>query len=270
MKRGDAMQRSPFPGMDPYLEKLWRDVHARLVMYACDQIEPQLPPGLYPQVEERMVMDAALEISVPRYPDVRVMEASGAGEQSGSAVSATATMSVPLIVYTPDPEVTERFVEVREVDGDRLLTVLEVLSPSNKLPGRDRRKYLRKRRELIDAGVNLVEIDLLRRGRAVQTISPSQLPESLRTTYGVYVRRASRPEHTEVHTVPLHERLPVVGVPLRETDSDVALDLQSLIERCYEKGRYRRIDYTADPDPPLSPDDAEWADELLRAKGMRQ
>lgn len=260
---------SPFPGMDPYLEKTWRDMHARLVTYACDQIEPQLPEVLYPQVEERVVMDSSVEISAARYPDVRVMEEAGARESDGSTQTATATLSVPFIVHAPEEEVTETFVEIREVDGDRLVTVLEVLSPSNKLPGKDRKKYRRKRRELIRAGVNLVEIDPIRSGRSVQRFSLEALPADYQTTYHVYACRGWKPDDFEVHKVPLRERLPVVGIPLRQIDADAALDLQQLIDHCYDRGRYRRIDYTKDPDPPLEPDDAKWADELLREKGLR-
>ncbi|MBW3600284.1 MAG: DUF4058 family protein [Planctomycetes bacterium] len=37
---------SPFPGMDPYLEAFWGDVHASLVTYARDQLRVQLSPDL--------------------------------------------------------------------------------------------------------------------------------------------------------------------------------------------------------------------------------
>jgi hypothetical protein len=53
-------------------------------------------------------------------------------------------------------------------------------------------------------------------------------------------------------------------------EGDVALDLQSLIDLCYERGRYHaRLDYRAEPEPPLSPPDAEWADQLLGSAGLR-
>jgi hypothetical protein len=50
--------KSPFPGMDPYLERFWPDLHARLILYACDQIEEQLPGNLIARVEERVVVEA--------------------------------------------------------------------------------------------------------------------------------------------------------------------------------------------------------------------
>jgi hypothetical protein len=65
------------------------------------------------------------------------------------------------------------------------------------------------------------------------------------------------------------ERLPAIAIPLRQTDRDVPLDLQSLIDQCYESAEYDDIDYHQEPDPPLSRDDAEWADALLREQGFR-
>jgi hypothetical protein len=62
----------------------------------------------------------------------------------------------------------------------------------------------------------------------------------------------------------------VIRIPLRADDSDIVLDLQELIDQAYESGRYdRTIDYTIPPLPDLDPDDAEWADQLLKAAGKR-
>ena len=48
---------SPFPGMDPYLESHWRDVHTRMMTYLCDQIQDQLPPNLVARVEQSVSVD---------------------------------------------------------------------------------------------------------------------------------------------------------------------------------------------------------------------
>lgn len=229
--------KSPFPGMDPYLEKRWRDVHARFVLYACDQLEERLPEELIARVEERVFVESPEGLEGIRYPD--------------------------------DP-VTQTFIEIREAtEGDRLITVIEVLSPSNKRPGSGRRKYVRKLRELKRGGVSIVEIDLLRAGQRVLAHPPEAIPESHRTPYQVCVRRGWRPSNLEVYRVPLRDRLPVIPVPLREGEPDVTLDLQPLIEQAYRKGRYDRIKYNVEPEPPLAPEDAAWADSLLREKGLR-
>ncbi len=34
--------KSPFPGMDPLLERNWQDVHSRFMVYASTQLNRQL------------------------------------------------------------------------------------------------------------------------------------------------------------------------------------------------------------------------------------
>jgi hypothetical protein len=116
-----------------------------------------------------------------------------------------------------------------------------------------------------------VEIDLLRAGQSVLSVPPRRIPRSHRTPYWVVVRRGWMPLQAEVYAVPLRERLPLIGIPFRERDADVPLDLQPLLERCYDNGGYRDdLDYEAEPDPPLPSDEAAWADALLRERGARR
>jgi hypothetical protein len=255
--------RSPFPGMDPYLEQFWPDLHARLILYACDQLEEQLPGNLIARVEERVVLETEEE---PRavYPD-GITERPGRGFPEG-AVASQAAVIEPLIVAYHEPA-TETFLNVLEAGpGQRLITVIEILSLANKLAGDGQRQYRRKQQELASAGVSLVEIDLLRQGRRVLNIPPSRLRESARTTYHACVRRGWRPEQCEVYPVPLRGALPAIRIPLRQKDEDVRLDLQAVLEQAYRKGRYAlTINYAEPPDPPLAGDDAKWARALVKA-----
>jgi len=122
---------------------------------------------------------------------------------------------------------------------------------------------------LNEGGASLVEIDLLRAGEHVLNVPSSRIPRAYRTPYRVCVRRGWRPRRVERYRAPLEKRLPKIQIPLLETDQDVTLDLQSLIELCYRNGRYDRIDYTVDPGSPFDPPTAAWANELLKAKGLR-
>jgi hypothetical protein len=47
------------------------------------------------------------------------------------------------------------------------------------------------------------------------------------------------------------------------------LELQPLIDRCYQTGRYWLLDYRRDPEPPVALEDVPWVDERLRAAGLR-
>ena len=202
------------------------------------------------------------------YPDVQVVERPGRG--GGTALALDIEVAEPLIILAENEPTTEGFIEIIDISsGSRVVTVIELLSYSNKLPGEGQALYRKKQRECREGGVSLVEIDLLRSGQRVLAVPVGLIPPSHRTTYLVCVTRAWKPCHYEVYPVPLREPLPAIQVPLRETDTDAPLNLQVLIDRCYQNGRYDDTDYQADLQPPLAPEDAAWANELLTAKGLR-
>lgn len=261
---------SPFPGMDPYLEEFWRDVHARLIIYAADQLQGRLPGDLRARVEERVVVEPGEGEVRSVYPDIRVVER-GRGLSAAAAVETDVAVLEPVILRLEAEPMTETFIEIIDVgSGKRVVTVIEVVSLANKLPGDSRDKYRQKQEELRAGGVSLVEIDLLRSGHRRLGVPYHRLPVSHRTAYQVCVRRGWDPAAVEVYPVPLRQRLPTVKVPLRQTDADVPLDLQVLIEQCYRNGGYDAdLDYRRVPDPPLSDEDEQWADSLLRSQGRR-
>jgi hypothetical protein len=256
--------------MDPYLEACWRDVHAHLIIYACDQLQDHLPPDLRARVEERVFVETPEGPGRSMYPDLRVIERGRNGPSAPTAAGSVA-IAEPLILDLPDEPVTQTFIEIVDArTGGRVITVLEVLSLANKQPGPGRELYLHKQQQLKEGGVTLVEIDLLRAGQRTGIVAPEYVPPSHRTPYRVYVRRGWQPAKVGVYRLPLRERLLTIGVPLREADADVPLDLQALIEQCYRNGRYEGdLDYRREPEPPLAPEDAAWADELLRQQGRR-
>jgi hypothetical protein len=261
--------RSPFPGMDPYLEQFWGDVHHRLIVYLSDALQKQLPGDLRARVDERVFVEPEDGPRRSVVPDVRVVER---GEREGPAllVSNGIAVAEPLIIQVADEPVRQGFIEIIDIKtGRRVVTVLEVLSPSNKLPGPGRDLYLKKQDELWAGRVNLVEIDLLRSGSRVLSAPFELIPDGHRTPYAVCVRRGRKPFQIEYYRLPLRERLPAIAVPLRETDRDVPLDLQALVDQCYQAAEYDDIDYREDPDPPLKPDEAQWADALLHEQGLR-
>lgn len=260
--------KSPFPGMDPYLE-FWPDVHARMILYACDQLEERLPSNFIARVEERVVFETEQRPPQGRYPDVKITERPGRGN-GGVAVLGSTAVAEPVIVEC-EPA-TETFINILEAGpGQRLVTVIELLSLSNKLPGDGQQEYLQKQRELRDARVSLVEIDLLRRGQRVFSVPNWLVPDSVRTTYGACVRRGYWLSRYELYPISLRIALPAIRIPLRQTDQDIRLDLQAVLEQAYRKGRYHlTIDYSKRPDPPLASPDAKWARALLKPRGKKK
>jgi hypothetical protein len=259
--------------MDPYLEAHWRDVHARLIIYTSDALQAVLPGSLRARVEERVLLETPHGFADhPLFPDVRVVDYAPNWKRVAESRPAgnVATLE-PLIVDTEPEAETETFLEIIDTaSGNRIVTVIEFLSPSNKSPGPNREQYLRKQREVCSSDTNLVEIDLNRFGVHSLAFPLVNIGPRGRTPYMVSVRRATRHGAAEVYPLPLRERLPAVKIPLRPDDADVPLDLQALVNQCYRNGGYEgTLDYSAEPDPPLPGADKVWADEKLRELGLR-
>ncbi|HLL88992.1 MAG TPA: DUF4058 family protein [Tepidisphaeraceae bacterium] len=259
--------KSPFPGMDPYLERRWRGVHLTLIAHAQAVLNGQLAPGsLRARVDERLVIEEPWG-GAPRsvYPDVLVVER---GTANRAPAGGTVAVAEPLVIAAPEP-LRERYIEILDTaDGNRVVTVVEFLSPTNKLAGDGRDQYLRKQRDVIAAGVNLVEVDLTRGGRRELAYPESALPPGHRATYAVCAYRGFRASRFEVYALPLRERLPAVRVPLRPGDADAVLDLQALVDRAYTDGGHDDIDYAKPCDPPLSADDAAWVASLVAGRSV--
>jgi hypothetical protein len=232
--------RGPFPGMDPYLERHWGDVHQAFVTYIRDMLQPQLPEHLRARMQERVYIELPEGMKREYYPGIR------------------------LIDLDIEPK-TESYVQVIDVrSGHRVVTTIEVVSPTNKRAGEGKRLYLQKRQDMIFRGANIVEIDLLRSGDWLLPISPERIMPAHQTTYLAWIWRVRDPTRMTVFRIPLRARLPVLPIPLCPTDAEIPLDLQNVLDLCYRNGGYDDIDYSVPPSPPLSDDDGDWAYTLTR------
>jgi len=124
--------------------------------------------------------------------------------------------------------------------------------------------------QLIRSGVNVVEIDLIRGGiRALPDLMTTESGESpAKTTYLVVVDKARCVDERQVYYCPLRQRLPAFAIPLRATDSPVPLDLQPLVDRCYQTGRYWQLSQRPLPPPTLPADEQTWLDEHRITAGL--
>ncbi|MCL4205166.1 MAG: DUF4058 family protein [Pirellulaceae bacterium] len=256
-------QTSPFPGMDPYLEARWSEVHARLIVYASNQLNLQLPEDLRTGIEQTLGVWAGETYCDTIRPDVLVVKESAVAEPYATQAVAVAA---PVIVPRLDPR--ERHLEIVDPAG-RVITVIEFLSPWNKIGRHGREQYSERQKRYLNSSVNLVEIDLVRQGAYMLAAPESLLPETMHSVYMICVYRNARPERFEVYPAPLRERLPNIPIPLRLGETDAVLQLQPLIDDCYRDGRCYGIDYQKDPVPRLASDDAQWLDALLREQGRR-
>jgi len=262
---------SPFPGMDPYLEDplWWPSVHQRLITYIGDTLGLLLPPQYIANIGERLyVVQPERNI----YPDVAIFESPRPRRSAGPEPATAVAPDAPWVLIVEPVEMREVFIEILALSqGDRVVTIIEVLSFANKTANSEgRRLYLTKQQEVLNSPVHLLEIDLLRSGE--HTVAPPRdaLLQRGRWDGLISLHRGGAGERYEVWPVLLRQRLPNIRIPLAGDDPDVALDLQSLFDRCYDSGPYpRRLDYRRPPHVPLSSDDDKWAEALLREKGYR-
>jgi hypothetical protein len=253
---------SPFPGMDPFIEgQVWKDFHHAFIGEARATLIPQVRPRYVVRVEERVYLDEQPDEEITLIePDVMVVEDSEA-EGPGPRGAGAALAVEPVILSLPMPaEQKQRFLALRERETLRLVTVIEILSPTNKRGGSDgRRQYLEKRKELLRSSVHLVELDLLRGGRRLPV--RGSLPAG---DYFAFVARAGYRPRAEVYAWTMRQPLPTVPVPLAGVDPDAALHLQAIFTSAYDRAGYDySLDYRRPVEPPLGEADAAWTQEIL-------
>jgi hypothetical protein len=259
---------SPFPGMDPYLEHptIFPGLHNRLIAGISDALQAALPAPYFAEIGERVWVEVAQRFIEP---DASIFR----GPSEPGAIAALPIRSRPVVVTVPHDERRESWVEIRTMAGggdERLVTAVEILSPSNKTPGeRGRDLYVRKQQEWLDRPAYLVEIDLLRGGLHTTAVPLDYLRASVEPyDYHVSIHRSDRFEDFLVYPIRLPEPLPEIAVPLLPGDPEVPIDLQAVFDRAYDVGPYRRRIRHREikPTPALPGEYREWAEGLVGAE----
>ncbi len=257
---------SPFPGMDPYLEapELWPNVHHGLISEIQATLNQRLRPRYKTLVEERVYisdeMDPGRKVIVP---DVAIQVRQARQQPYVVGHASGVTVAEPMISTSMiDEEIREARVVIIDGTGRHVVTVIEILSPTNKILGaRGRANYEAKRRQVMQSPSHLVEIDLLREGEPIYC--GEQLPVH---DYLIHVsRRGERPQGI-LWPILLAQRLPIIKIPLLPTDQDEDLDLGQILKSAYDRAGYDlMVDYHQPPRVPLNEPNASWSREWLAA-----
>ena len=243
--------RSPFPGMNPYLESpaLWSEVHSWLIVELARLLNQSITPKYRAAVEKRVYEESIL-VGIPDVSLVRQRSTTLPQPQSTSQ-STTLTLSQPVLVELPESETSiERYLEIREMSTGEVVTVIEVVSPKNKRSGEGRDQYLNKRTKILNSQSHLVEIDLLRGG--VQL--PTKGAES--SDYRVLVSRVEQRPIAQLYPFNVCDALPCFVMPLRGGDEGPIVDLNAVMQTVYESAALDlAIDYSVQLVPALNLDD---------------
>lgn len=256
---------SPFAGMNPYLEQdaVWEDFHLLFVARMREALVPQVRPAYLVKAGEMLFLheESAEERRRFARADVSVTQGPPAAPAAGSRAAVVEAPAYATIPSGVDVE-RHRYLEIRDREGRKLVTVIELLSPSNKYQGPDREHYRAKRMQLIHSGVHFVEIDLLRGGPRLPL---DDLPPC---DYYAMVARAEERPRAAVWPIKLRDPLPTIPIPLRAPDPDAKLDLQALLHQVYDAAGYEDYVYRTEPQPALTTEDKAWA-ESLRGESHR-
>jgi Protein of unknown function (DUF4058) len=248
-----------FPGMDPHLERRdrWHAVHTRLIVAIADALGPQVRPYYRVDIELRTYIALLTSESLAGIPDVLVL--SSTRQVDSPMATASSTGVVPQVVEVPMPEeIHERYLVVREVATQEVVTVIEILSLANKLTHEGREAYEAKRRLVFSSQTSLVEIDLLRAGEPLPPLRAGQ------SDYRILISAAHERPRATAYAFSVRHAIPTIPIPLRPGESEPTLPLNQLLHDLYDRASYDlAIDYSPPPVPPLQDDDADWANRLL-------
>lgn len=255
----------PFPGMDPWLEsaRIWQGVHNAFIVYAAEALQQLIGPRFIAAVEARVYIST---VSRNVVPDVMLRVGRDAPHQG--APSAVLEADEALVLELVEDEISEAYIEIIDLDTSReVVTVIEVLSPSNKIKGEGRDLYLRKQKDVLQSTASLVEIDLLRGGPHVLAVPEVEVLPIGVFDYLVAISRSwDRARRSFLYARTVRERLPRIPVPLASAGPPATLDVQAILDRVYDTGAFQnRLDYSKPCFPRLRPDDIAWAQEQITA-----
>lgn len=253
---------TPFPGMDPYLERrgLWEEVHTGLIAAIQQFLTPLIRPRYRVAVERRVYLAVLSPDGLIGKPDVLVV--SSDRESAPAAPAHTPVAIKPQVVELPMvEEVIERYLEIQEVATGDVVTVIEILSHSNKSTRQGREQYERKRLAVLASLTNLVEIDLLRAGEPLpmRVSSNGNLGD-----YRIVVSRSRTRPRADVYIFGVRDPIPNVPIPLQPGEDEPVLSLNQIVHDLYDRAGYDlAVDYGQPPVPLLSGEDAQWATQLV-------
>jgi hypothetical protein len=253
---------TPFPGMDPYLEQpgLWVQVHAGLILEIQKFLAPLLRPRYHVAIEQRSYLSLwPPDEQLIGIPDALVLAPSETDEDIAAVVEPSVTVQT-LEGELPMPEtVYERYLEVRDAATSEVITVIEILSPTNKTTRDGRAQYERKRLKILGSLTNLVEIDLTRIGQPF-----AMKVKAKKSDYRIVVSRAKQRPKADIYLFGIRHKIPDFPIPLREGEKEPILPLNKILHELYEAVGYDLvINYQQAPKPPLPKKEAEWVAQLL-------
>jgi hypothetical protein len=256
---------TPFPGMDPYLERpgLWVQVHTNLIVDIQRFLAPLLRPRYHVAVEQYTYLSVLPpDEQLVGIPDALVFAPDES--ENDVAVAVAPSVSVQALegeLPMPETLVPQRYLKIHDAANSDVITVIEILSPSNKNSREGRAQYERKRLKVLNSSTNLVEIDLTRIGK------PFPMKVKGKSDYRIVLSRSTQRPKADIYLFGIRDRIPDFPIPLRTGETEPILPLNQILHELYDLGSYDLVaNYHQVPEPPLPETDAKWVAQRLTEK----
>ena len=261
---------NPFPGMNPYLEHrhIWPGFHNRLIAILAEELGPQVPGNYRVDIEERVEIDGpfgpppdlAFMIPDALVTDEPTGQPSRPSETMGATAVATSTVEDYAIRVRMPRQVKVNWLRIETVPNREVVTIVEVLSPTNKAPGGERNRYERKREVIVGSGANLVEIDLLRRGQPMPLETPPPASD-----YRILVCEGWKRPSALLYPFNVQQTIPPFLLPLLPEDKPLQVDLGPIIDRMHHTARYGQVAryHEPPPEPAFEGEVGAWVSERV-------
>ena len=274
----------PFPGMNPYLEHpdLWPTVHQRFISALAEILKRQLPPTYQVHLCDRRYQvsgEDSLVVGSPGLDWSRAAKTLNGGGATASPALATLETTAsdtgptgvpacelerrPIPVLVPVPQkIHETYLEIVD-SNETVVTVIELLSPKKKRPGRGRDLYERQRETIFGSDAHFVEIDLLRGWEPSSIYGPDEAGD-----YRILISRSEQRPRAQLYTWNVMEPIPAIMLPLKGADDGLPLILKSAVDQACDRTDLL-VNYQQSPLPPLRCEESLWLDAFLQQVGMR-
>ncbi len=258
-----------FPGMNPYLEHpdLWPEIHPQLITVLANFLQQEVSDRYRVLIRKRVYRVSGEDCLV-----VGQLSNDVPHKNSGGNGTSYYSQQQPIPTYIAVPQtVKEDYIEIVDCHVGRTVTIIEVLTPRKKRPGRGRENYEQRCEAILGSDTHFVEIDLLRGWEPISAYAPSNID------YRVLVSRSDQRPKADLYAWQVDAPIPLLKLPLSCHCNDTGaqayctVDLKWVLdEACVESAYKLPIDYERAPIPPLPPETNRWLTTLLERSGLRQ
>ncbi len=257
-----------FPGMNPYLEHpdLWPEIHPQFIGELARLLQKDVSERYSVLIRQRVYRVSGEDSLVVGQLAHDIPKRSSA--TNGSLHSAQ--QPIPTYIAVPQT-IKEDYIEIVDCQIGRTVTIIEVLTPQKKRPGRGRESYEQRCEAIFGSDTHFVEIDLLRGWEPISAYTPGDVD------YRVLVSRSDQRPKADLYAWQVNAPIPPLMLPLNcsQDDADAqaycTVDLKRALDQaCIKSACNSLIDYERAPIPPLPPEANQWLTTLLEQSGLRQ